>query len=139
MLYQNYFRKKNLFLKYLNKRRKRKDIVETKRVLNKTTTEVNSILQKQPPKGVLKKVVLKMCSKFTGEHPCRSVITLRQRCSPVNLLHIFRTPFTKNTSGWLPLYLKGELHSNSRNLTFVNKLQFPLILQYFVFKASKNW
>ena len=24
-------------------------------------------------------------------------------CSPVNLLHIFRTPFTKNTSGWLLL------------------------------------
>ena len=43
---------------------------------------------------------LKICSKFTGEHPCQSVIsikllcdfieiTLRQRCSPVNLLHIF--------------------------------------------------
>ena len=24
---------------------------------------------------------------------------LRHRCSPVNLLHIFRTPFTRNTSG----------------------------------------
>ena len=30
-------------------------------------------------------------------------ITLRHGCSPVNLLHIFRTPFTKNTSGWLLL------------------------------------
>ena len=30
-------------------------------------------------------------------------ITLRYGCSPVNLLHIFRTPFTKNTSGWLLL------------------------------------
>ena len=26
-------------------------------------------------------------------------------CSPVNLLHIFRTPFSKNTSGWLFLYI----------------------------------
>ena len=26
-------------------------------------------------------------------------------CSPVNLLHIFRTPFYKNTSGGLLLYL----------------------------------
>ena len=30
-------------------------------------------------------------------------ITLWHRCSPVNLLHIFRTPFSKNTSGWLLL------------------------------------
>ena len=60
----------------------------------------------------LVKGVLKTCSKFTGEHLCRSVIskkllcnfteiTLRHGCSPVNLLHIFRTPFTKNTSRWL--------------------------------------
>ena len=35
---------------------------------------------------------LKLCSKFTGEHPWRSAIsiTLRHECSPVNLLHIFR-------------------------------------------------
>ena len=57
---------------------------------------------------------LKMCSKYTGEHPCRSVIsikllcnfieiTLRHGCSPVNLPHVFRTPFLKNTSGWLLL------------------------------------
>ena len=32
--------------------------------------------------------------------------------------------------------LKGELHSNSWNLTFINKLQFPLILRSLVFKAS---
>ena len=57
----------------------------------------------------LVKGVLKICNKSTGQHPCRSVIsiklqsnfieiTLRHGCSPVNLLHIFRTPFTKNTS-----------------------------------------
>ena len=79
----------------------------------------------------LKKVDLKICIKFTGEHPCRSVIsikllcnfieitllhvcspvnlcsfieiTLLHGCSPVNLLHIFRTSFTKNTSGRLLL------------------------------------
>ena len=61
------------------------------------------------PVVFLVKGVLKICSKFTGEHPCRSVIsikllcnfieiTLRHGCSPVKLLHIFRTPFTKNTS-----------------------------------------
>ena len=32
-------------------------------------------------------------------------ITLWHGCSPVNLLHIFRTPFFKNTTGWLlPCY-----------------------------------
>ena len=30
-------------------------------------------------------------------------IALRHDCSPVNLLHIFRTTFLKNTSGWLLL------------------------------------
>ena len=32
-------------------------------------------------------------------------ITLWHGCSPVNLLHIFRIPFYKNTSGGLVLYL----------------------------------
>ena len=65
-------------------------------------------------KGFLVKGVLKIYNKFTGEHPCRSVIsvkllcnfieiTLRHGCSRVNLLHIFRTPFIKNTSEWLLL------------------------------------
>ena len=69
-----------------------------------------------PSKVFLKKVVLKICIKFTGEHPCRSVIsiklysnfieiTLWHGCSAVNLLHIFRTLFPKNTSGWLLLSL----------------------------------
>ena len=59
--------------------------------------------------------VLKIYSKFTREHPRRSVIsiklgsnfieiTLRHGCS-INLLHIFRTPFLKNTSGWLLLLM----------------------------------
>ena len=70
--------------------------------------------RKQPFIGVLKKTVLKICSKFTGEHPCRSVISikllynfteiaLRNGCSSVNLLHIFRIPFYKNTYEWLLL------------------------------------
>ena len=62
------------------------------------------------PEVFLGKGVLKISSKFTGEHPCRSVISiklqssfieiaLRHGCSPVNLLHILRTPFPRNTSG----------------------------------------
>ena len=28
-------------------------------------------------------------------------VAKQHECSPVNLLHIFRIPFSKNTSGWL--------------------------------------
>ena len=66
------------------------------------------------PEVFIVKGILRISSKFTGEHPCWSVISitllcnfieiiLRHECSPVNLLHIFRTPFLKNTSGWLSL------------------------------------
>ena len=61
------------------------------------------------PEVFLRNGVLKICSKYTGEHQCRSVISLklqsnfieivlRHGCSPVNLLHIFRTAIFKNTS-----------------------------------------
>ena len=36
---------------------------------------------------------------YTGEHPRRSMISTKLQ----NLLHIFRTPFAKNTSEWLLL------------------------------------
>ena len=36
-------------------------------------------IQKQPPRGVLKKSVLKICSKFTGEHLCRRVILIKMQ------------------------------------------------------------
>ena len=49
----------------------------------------------------LGKGVLKICSKFTGEHPCRNAIP--HFGMGVNLLHIFRIPFLKNTSGRLLL------------------------------------
>ena len=73
------------------------------------------------PEVLLGKGVLKTCSKFTREHPCQSAISIklqsnfieiaiRHGFSPVNLLHIFRTPFYKNTSGWL--LLKGDSYWN---------------------------
>ena len=56
-------------------------------------------IRNSPPKVFLRKGVLKLCSKFTGEHPCRSVISIEitflRGCSHVNLPHIFRTPFPK--------------------------------------------
>ena len=64
------------------------------------------------PDVFLAKGVLKICRKFTREHPCRKVIsiklqsnfieiTLQHGCSPVDVLHYFRTSFLKNTYGGL--------------------------------------
>ena len=66
------------------------------------------------PQVFLSKDILKICSKFTGEHPCRSWfsnfidVTFGHGCSPVNLLHIFRAPFYNNNSGGL-LLEEGKL------------------------------
>ena len=96
----------------------------------------------------LVQVVLKICSKFTREHPCRNVIsiklqsnfteiTLRHGCSPVNLLHIFRTPCTKKTSGWLLLYgaywwLFWFMHSTSSPKFSGKSYMFAWIKAFYV-------
>ena len=65
--------------------------------------------QKKSTRGFLGKDVLKISSNFTGEHPRRSVISIKIRCnfieitfrhgfSPVNLVDIFRMLFYKNNS-----------------------------------------
>ena len=75
------------------------------------------------------KVILKICSKFTGEHPCRNAISIKllctfieialpHGCSPVNLLHILRKPFPNNTSEvllltvitFIPMKTQHHLH-----------------------------
>ena len=68
------------------------------------------------PEMFCEKGVLKICSKFTGEHPCRSAISIKllcnfieialwHGCSPVNLPHIFRILFPRNSSGGLLLFV----------------------------------
>ena len=74
------------------------------------------LCRSSPSEVFLGKGVLKLCIKFTREQPYQNVISikllynfieiaLRHGCSPVNLQHILRTPFQKNTSGWLLLAL----------------------------------
>ena len=55
-------------------------------------------------------------------------ITLRHGCSPVNLLHIFRTPFPRNTSGWLLQYIviKTSEPLNSLNLSLCCPIYGPI-------------
>ena len=74
------------------------------------------IFRSSPPlaKVFSGKCFLKICTKFTGGHLCRRVIsikfqsnfteiTLRYGCYPLSLLHIFRTPLPENTYGGLLL------------------------------------
>ena len=87
---------------------------------------------------IYKKGDPKNSAKFTGKHLCQTEATL-QRCSwekvlqsnfieitlrhgysAVKLLHIFRTPFPRNTSGWLLL----------ARASFLTKLQAS-VLQFY--------
>ena len=63
-------------------------------------------IRSSAPKVFLYKSVLEICSKFTWEHPCLSLISiklqsnfieirLRHRSSPVNLLHISKHLFLR--------------------------------------------
>ena len=77
-----------------------------------------TFLRKQPSRGALKK----SCSenmlqiyRRTSMPKCdfnkvdrNKEITLRYGCSPVNLLHIFRTPFFKDTSGRLLPFARNQ-------------------------------
>ena len=70
----------------------------------------NYNIQKQPPRDVPRKRCSENIQQIYRKSAMLSVIsiklqisfieiTLRHGCSPLNLLHIFRTPFTKNNSG----------------------------------------
>ena len=89
-----------------------------------------------------------MCNKFTGEYSCRSMISinllsnfteilLQHGCFPVNLLHIFRTPFPKNSSGGL---LLSTCFFNTNNcLTFSSFFlfnAFPSMTECIMFFSS---
>ena len=92
----------------------------------------------------LGKGVLKIGSKLTGQYPCHSVIsmklknifieiTLRHGCSTVTLLHIFRTPFPKNTSRWLLLVIRHFVLIQMKDLSlclYHKKENFRFIIIY---------
>ena len=46
---------------------------------------------------------------------------MRFACSPVNLLRIFRTPFPKNTSGWLLVDMTVGILADVSNISNVSK------------------
>ena len=100
--------------------------------------------RRSPIEVLLGKDVLKICSKFTREHPCRSVISLKllcnfleisfqHECSPVNVLHIFKAPFYKNSYGgllpyifqWLPMPYNSQC-PQKLNKAFACKSKFDV-------------
>ena len=78
------------------------------------------ISQSSHPEVFLENGVIKISGKFTEEHLCRSVISIKLLC---DLLHIFRTAFTKNTSGWLLLYQR-HISENTILLHIISKKCF---------------
>ena len=100
-----------------------------------------SCVYKSSPLGVfLERGIVKISSKFTGEHPCQNVIsikllynfieiTLWHGCSSVNLLHIFRKLFYKNTSGELLLCISVShifFFNLQKTYSSLNKFRFSL-------------
>ena len=85
-----------------------------------------------------KKCVLEISSKYTGEHPCGHVISVRLQtnvteitflhgCSPVNLLHICRTAVLSNTCGELLLQIFIQHACHIVQYKFVSNLGCFLI------------
>ena len=69
-------------------------------------------MQKQPSRGILRKKYSENMQQIYRRTPMPKwdfikvqfsliEITLWYECSPVNLLHIYRITFSKNTSGWI--------------------------------------
>ena len=103
-------------------------ILTFKMVLGGTVTSlIQTFIRSSHPEVFIEKGVLKICSKFTKEHQCRNAISIklqsnfieilfRHGCSPVNSLHIFRTPFLKNTSRRL-LLMVNTMMENKKGFT----------------------
>ena len=93
---------------------KKLEVIQSVKILLVSFLNILSQFVNSPLEVFLQKVVLKIFSKFTGEHPCRSMISTKLFCnfneialrhgySPVNLLHIFTALLPKSTSGELIL------------------------------------
>ena len=95
-----------------------------------------SDVHKQPSRGVLKKrrsenmQLIFRRIPISIKLPCNFIeITLRHGCSSVILLHIFRTPFLKNTSG--RLFLDIVKQCIPENNLFIH-LDFASALSHYI-------
>ena len=71
----------------------------------------------------LEKDILKIYSKSTGEYPYQSAVSIKFQnwCSPLNLLHISRAPFSWNTPGLMLPKLCSRRMRTDLTVSFRNK------------------
>ena len=88
------------------------------------------------PKCDFNKIALQPMSKCDfNKVVCNFIeIALWHGCSPVNLLYIFRTPFSKNISGWLLLIDASKMFHIVDNLLLLKRLEM-----YFVNTTNLAW
>ena len=88
------------------------------------------------PEVFLVKAVLQMCSKSQSNF---IEITLRHRCSSVNLPDILITPFSKNTSGWLLWLIRNLILTFRIESSVTRKFTIPFLVTKIVAqKLCKN-
>ena len=89
----------------------------------------------------LAKGVLKLWSKFTGEHPCQSMISIKLLCNfieialqlgcfLVNLLHIFRTTLEKHVQ--TTLFSEKHVQTAASEITYTLEFSHLLKKQNFI-------
>ena len=105
-------------------------------------------LEKQPYRCVLRKRCSEKMQQIYWRTPMPKCdfnkfqsnfteITLRHGCSPVNLLHIFRTPFPKNTSRGLLLELLSRLQYSGHFLILFRNLREGIVTWFSVLTIIK--
>ena len=69
---------------------------------------INCIYRSSHPEAFLEKGVLKTCSKFTGEHPCRSLISIKLLCNSIKITFPHRCPSYRCSSvtQWVTIFSK---------------------------------
>ena len=70
-----------IFVFCLNYRLCSRSMLRTSMQLIKHINQADQTFRSSCPKVFLGKGVMKICSKFTGEHPCRSVISTKSLCN----------------------------------------------------------
>ena len=94
--------------------------------IHKKTPVPKSLFNKVTDRSLSSEVVPERCSVkkvfwnvISMKLLCMGCFTLCHGCSPVNLLHIFRTPCPKNTSGGLLLYPATSLKKRLQHKCFL--------------------
>ena len=118
---KRFFKRIYLLVAVLKKEFFKKKEKQEKRLYKNDNRKLNKFLiyiksRSSHPEAFLEKGVLRICSKLTWEDPCQSAISIKLQnnfievalqhgCSYVDLLHISRTLFPKNTSERLLTHL----------------------------------